>query len=273
MLPEPVAGGRRTRIAAMAETAKPVDLKPEALQAFTLYTLDAERAMASSLHEPSSFLWADQHPDIAKKILGGEIPAQFFSGEGPIHVPDGLIHDWIGSAFAPGAAVHDTLILIQDYNNHKNIYKPEVIDSRLLSHHDNNFHISLRVRKKKVMTVVLDTEHDVHYSGISPTRWMCRSFTTRISEVERAGTPKETIASPESGYGFMWRLNSYWRFEERDGGTWLECRAISLSRDIPKGLSWIVEPIIRKVPRESLIHTLQATKQALAEKVVASSAR
>jgi hypothetical protein len=61
----------------------------------------------------------------------------------------------------------------------------------------------------------------------------------------------------------LWRLNSYWRFEERDGGVYVECRAISLTRDVPTGLGWIVEPIVRKLPRQSLINTLTATRQAL----------
>jgi hypothetical protein len=81
--------------------------------------------------------------------------------------------------------------------------------------------------------------------------------------VEDAGKPKEKVLPPDSGFGFMWRLNSYWRLQERDGGVYLECRAISLTRDIPKGLAWIVEPIVRKLPAESLNRTLAATRQAL----------
>jgi len=154
--------------------------------------------------------------------------------------------------------------MVQDYDHHKTLYQPEVIDSRLIRRDGNDFHIHLRLLKKKVITVVLDTWHDVHYSQLSRTRWNLRSRTSRIQEVEHAGTPKETVLPPDTGHGFLWRLNSYWKFEERDGGTWLECRAISLTRDIPKGLAWIIDPIVRKLPRESLIHTLDATRKSLA---------
>jgi len=247
----------------MPETANSVQLAPQTLAAFEYYILEAELAMQPCFRGAASSLWPALKPDLALRIRNGQIAAEFWSSAGPIHVPDGLIHDWIGAAFVPGVTLAETLALIQNYDNHKNIYRPEVIESRLLSHEGNDFQISLRLRKKKVVTVVLDTCHDVHYAEISATRWTCRSFTTSIREVEHAGTPKEVVSVPDAGYGYIWRLNSYWNFEERDVGVWLECRAISLSRDIPKGLAWIIEPIIRKLPRESLIHTLQATRQAL----------
>jgi hypothetical protein len=155
------------------------------------------------------------------------------------------------------------LRLIQDYDNHKNIYQPEVIASRLISHRGNDFRIFLRLLKQKIMTVVLDTDHEVHYRSLDPTRWVCRSYTTRIAEVEHAGTPRESVLPPDTGNGFLWRLYSYWRFQERKGGVYIECRAISLTRDVPLGLGWIIEPIIQKLPKESLINTLEATRRAL----------
>jgi len=161
--------------------------------------------------------------------------------------------------------------LVQDYNNHKNVYKPEVIDSKLVSQHDNDFQIYLRLLKKKIITVVLDTDHDVHYSSLDGTRWFCRSYTTRISEVEDAGKPKEKVLPADSGYGFLWRLDSYWRFQERDNGVYVECRAISLTRDVPKGLGWIIEPIVRHLPKQSLTNTLTATRRALSSGAVQAS--
>jgi hypothetical protein len=95
---------------------------------------------------------------------------------------------------------------------------------------------------------------------------VCGSYSTSIAEVENAGGAKEKTLPPDTGYGFLWRLYSYWRFEERDGGTYVECRAISLSRDVPFGLGWAIEPIIQKLPRESLVNTLEATRQALISK-------
>jgi len=247
----------------MEQTAKPVQLKPQTVGAFDEYIREAESAMEQTLHGKSPFLWSDISSKKAELVRGGQVVAQFWAGQRPAKVTNGLIHDWIGAAFIPVTNLKKTLALIQDYNNHKNIYKPEVIASRLISHRGNDFQIYLRLLKKKIMTVVLDTDHDVHYRCIDRTRWTCRSYTTRIAEVENAGSPKEKVLLPDTGYGFLWRLYSYWRFQERDGGVYIECRAISLTRDVPLGLGWIIEPIIQKLPQESLINTLEATRQAL----------
>lgn len=247
----------------MSQTAQPVQLKPETLQAFDAYRRETEAVMEQTLHGSAPFLWSDTGPERAQQVRQGKIVAQFWSGEGPIHVVDGLIHDWIASVFIPDIPAERTVRLVQDYNNHKNIYKPEVIDSRLLSHVGNDFQIYYRLLKKKIITVVLDTYHDVHYSSLDDARWLCRSYTTGILEVEGAGSRKEKILPPDTGHGFLWRLYSYWRFQEREGGTFVECRAISLSRNVPLGLGWMIEPIIQKLPRESLMNTLKATRQAL----------
>jgi hypothetical protein len=247
----------------MAQTAKPVQLKPETVEAFDAYIHDAEAGMERTLRGTGPFLWSDSESERAQQLHAGQVLAQFWAGRGPVQVPNGLIHDWIGAALIPETTVEDTLALIQDYDNHKNIYKPEVIDSKLISRRGNDFRVYLRLLKKKIITVVLDTDHEVHYRSLDRLRWTCRSYTTRIAEVENAGTPAETVSPPDTGYGFLWRLYSYWRFLERDGGVNVECRAISLTRDVPFGLGWAIEPIIQRLPRESLINTLEATRQAL----------
>jgi hypothetical protein len=247
----------------MTQTVARVQLKPETLQAFDSYIQDAEREMEPSLHDSGTFLWCLADSPRAKLVRKGNVEVQFWSGDGPVRVPGGLIHDWVGAAFAPSTTVARTLALVQDYDHHKAVYRPEVIESKLLSHHGNDFQIYLRLLKKKVITVVLDTEHDVHYSALDAMSWSCRSHTTRIAEVENGGTAKEEVSQPDTGYGFLWRLYSYWRFQERESGVFLECRAISLSRDVPKGLGWLIDPIVRKLPRESLVKTLADTLEAL----------
>jgi hypothetical protein len=247
----------------MAQTANIVQLKPRTLEAFEAYIRDAEAAMDPSLHGHGAFLWSDTDPQIAQQVRRGDIAAQLWSGGASIKVSNGLIHDWIAAVFIPHTMVADALALIQDYDNHKSVYKPDVMDSKLISHEGNDFKIFLRLLKKKIITVVLDTDHDVHYSNVDQARSYCRSYTTRIAEVENAGTENEMVLEPDTGYGFLWRLYSYWRLQERDGGVYVECRAVSLTRDIPTGLGWVIEPIIRNLPKESLINTLKATRDAL----------
>lgn len=255
----------------MALTPKPVQLNRKTLEAFDAYIHNAEMKMEQSLHGSGAFLWSQHTPERAQAVDRGQVVAQFWSGEGPAKVPNGLIHDWIAAAFIPGSNIQQLLAVMQDYDNHKNTYKPEVIDSKLISRDGSDFRAYLRLLKKKIITVVLDTDHEVHYCPINKTRWVCRSYTTRIAEVENSGNPEERVLEPDTGYGFLWRLYSYWRFEERSAGNAgagvvIECRAISLTRDVPFGLGWAIEPIIKKLPQESLINTLEATRQALYRK-------
>jgi hypothetical protein len=247
----------------MAETANLMQLGPETLQAFERYGRDAEKEMDGTLHQARSFLWCDAEPGRAERVRAGSIPAEFWLGHGPLKVRGGLVHDWVGAAFIPDRTVRDAITLVQDYANHKVIYQPEVIDSKILQHHGNDFRIYLRLLKKKVITVVLDTDHEVEYLPLSGTRWFCRSHTTCIAEVENPGSPQEAVLPPDSGHGFLWRLYSYWKFQEKKGDLYVECRAISLTREVPFGLGWLIEPIIQNLPRESLIHTLECTRRGL----------
>ncbi len=247
----------------MAQPVSVVQLTQQTLEAFLSYTREAEAGMELTFDGSAPFLWSDENKDRARHVHKGDILAQLWSGQSPVRIPNGLIHDWIGAALVHGTTVEKALALVQDYDNHKNIYKPEVIDSRLISHHGDDYSIYLRLLKKKLITVVLDTYHDVHYQRVREDQWFLRSYTSSIAEVDDAGTAKEKVYPPDTGYGFMWRLYSYWKFMGEGDAVVVECRAISLSRDVPFGLGWIIDPIIKSLPRESLIHTLKATRQAL----------
>src|ERR1035441_4216210 len=233
----------------LALPAGAAELQPRTVEAFDRYIRQTEQRLADS----KVFLWADESADRASRVKAGEVVVEPFTGHGVVRLS------------LPGVTLERTLAMVRDYDHHKDVYRPEVIDSRVLSHTGNDFHIYLRLLKKKVITVVLSSEHDVKYSPLDKTRWRSVSRTTRIAEVDHAGMPDEREMPPGTGEGFLWKLNSYWRFEERDGGTWLECEAISLTRDVPAGLGWIVLPIIRDLPKQSLENTLRSTRTALAK--------
>ena len=120
----------------------------------------------------------------------------------------------------------------------------------------------MRLLKKQVITVVLDTTHDVNYLPVDgPISWYSRSTSLRTAEVENSGKPSEHELPPGQDHGFLWNLNSYWRFVERDGGVYVECEAVSLTRNVPTGLGWLINPIIRSLPRQSLENTLRSAQQ------------
>ena len=245
----------------MSSSPETMQLGSATLDAYVQHVAASEAGMSGTLQPDGPFLWCRGSNVRDQRVAAGKAIAEPAGEDAAIAVPDGLIHDWIGAARIPGATVANTLALLQDYERHKDVYAPDVADSRLVRRSDDAFQIYLRLRKKKVVTVVLDTDHDVQYEAISPSRWCCSSRTTRIAEVKHPGKGNEHVEEPDTGYGYLWRLASYWRLEEYDGGVLIECRAISLTRDIPKALAWIIEPIVMKLPRESLIATLEATRR------------
>jgi len=120
----------------------------------------------------------------------------------------------------------------------------------------------LQLRKKKIITVILDTNPDVLYSSLDSMRWRCRSYATRVAEVEHAGKPIQWARPPDTDYGFLWRLNSHWRFEEKDNCACVERCASSVTRNVPKGLGWSIGPMIGKLAGKSLTATIEATRRA-----------
>jgi hypothetical protein len=177
---------------------------------------------------------------------------------GTFEVKNGLIHDWAGGILATGATVEQVLKVLQNYDNYKNVYQPEVVDSKLLSHEGATWRPYLKIVKKKALTAVINSEYEVEYRPLGEGRWAMLSRSTKMAEVENG---KEL--APGTGHGFLWRLNAYWVIEPRPGGVYLECRTLSLSRNIPTGLGWIIRPIVSSLPRDSLSATLEATVRAL----------
>jgi hypothetical protein len=247
------------------------ELTPETKAAFAKYVEAAEKRMQGSLNATSAFLWLDallpaEKQKALQQLRAGIVVTdrleEKISGAG-IDVPKGMVHHWVGTVFVPGATVDQTLTLLQDYDQHKNLYKPEVVDSRLISHTGDDFRAFLRFYKKKIIGVTLNTEHEAQYRRLSASRAYSHSHTTKVAEVENAGEKDEHEKAPGKDNGFMWALNSYWRIEERDAGVYVQCEAITLTRSIPALLSPIVKPFVTEVPKESLYTTLNSTRQGL----------
>jgi hypothetical protein len=238
-------------------------LRPETQAAFERYIRVAEARIETQITRSDGFLAATT-PELRQRLKSGAIWVERRSGAGEFKPPHGLIHDWMGAVFLPGSTVRAVLELVQAYDRHKQIYQPEVIESRQLSRDGNDFRVRLRVRKHYVRTVVLDTEHEIHYQRRDDRHWSSRSRSISVSEIQDPGKRTEKPLPPGTEHGYLWLLNSYWNFIEADGGTYVEIEAISLSRDVPASLSWLITSIIRTLPRESLENTLRATQAALA---------
>lgn len=245
-------------------------LQPETGSAFDHYIQLSEQRMSKEL-DSGAFLRIDGLPsqqrsaDLAQ-LKNGEVVVErleTLDHGHPIPVPGGLIHHWIGTVFIPGATLMQTLAFLQDYDNQYKFYAPDVQRSKLLRRNGDDFKVFLRLRKHKVIAVVLDTEYDVKYSTLGQDRAASDSRSTRIAEVENPDKPNESEKPVGNDSGFLWRLNSYWRFLQRDGGVYVQLEAISLTRDIPTGLNWLIGPFVTSIPKESLVFTLTHTRDAV----------
>jgi hypothetical protein len=247
------------------------DLQPATVAAFDRYVRLTEARMARETSGQAPFIVVDGFAEPRKtpalsQLARGEFVIerlQTKDGGKEIGVPDGLIHHWVGVILVPGATVDRAVTLLQDYNRHAEIYKPAVARSRLLSQSGDDFRVYLRFYMKKVLTVVLNTENEAHFTRPSRDRAFSRIASTRIAEVENPDTPAEREKPIGKDGGYMWRLNTYWRFLERDGGTYIQCESISLTRGIPFGLGWAVGPFVTSIPKESLTFTLEKTRKTL----------
>jgi hypothetical protein len=220
-------------------------------------------------------LWIDsmaapQRTEAYAALKRGEVQIEQLStldNAKPIVCPGGMIHHWVGVVFIPGAKLEDVLAVLEDYDHQSTYYSPDVERSKIESRDGDHFRVFLRFRRHKVITVVLNTEHDVRYFHDAPGRSHSRSSAVRIAEVENPGARDEHEKQPGDDGGFLWRMETWWRMEERDGGVYVQSEAASLTRDIPTGLGWLVGPFVTSIPKETLVFTLEATRKAVLQKV------
>jgi hypothetical protein len=247
------------------------ELRPEAARGFDQYVRLTESRMQGELAPSGVFLWVDGLPEprrgeIYARLLRGEVISarlQTADPSGQSSTPGALIHHWVGTVFIPGVSLAQVLAVVQDYDRHAQYYKPEVAQSRMVEHAGEDFKVQYRLRKKKIITIILDTDYDVHRHPLDASRAYSNSLSTRIAQVENAGGPDEHELPPGKDGGYLWRLNSYWRYFDTGSGVYVQCEAVSLTRDIPAGLNWLVGSFVESVPKESLEFTLHSTSSAV----------
>jgi hypothetical protein len=237
-------------------------LSPKANSAFEQYDAKVRAELQQRWQGQRSYLWLDEHAQEKKSAHGGQPVVRPMSDDGGVSVPDGLVYDWLGAMFVPGATVEQVVRVLEDFNKHKDYY-PEVIASRTVERNGNTVRGYWRLRKKSAITVVLDAYVTASYSQDKPGDWHGESASTKVSEIEDPGTAKEHTLPPGQGHGFLWRFTAYWSLEQAPDGVYAECRTLSLSRTVPLGLGWAVQPIIKNMPRESLLSTLEGTRKAV----------
>lgn len=237
-------------------------LKPETVREFDAYMATVDQEMRQRLAGQRAFLWIDEHPNEKKQAESGEVVTYALTGSDGRDVTSGIVHDWVGDIYLRGVKLDTIRNFLLDTTRHPSVFH-DVTQAKILSKNDNHSVTQLRFLKKKYLTVVLDVQFSNSWQQIGPDRWFMDARSDKVNEVRDAGTPQETELPPGAGHGFMWRMNSEWLLRQDAGGTWVELRSITLSRDTPRGLGWIIRPLIRSFPGDAIQSTLEAMQRAI----------
>ena len=254
------------------------ELQPRTVAAWNRYVEATERRIAAELEQeaPDRFLVQDFRDDAAdarREVLAGRVridklETRDANGE-RIPVPKGAIHHWLGSALIPGVTLEEVLhALIHAVE--PEALQDDVIESRVLARPgEDRLEVFLKLRRKQMVTVHYNTEHAVAYVRHRPGAASSRSVSTRIAELDDAGTAREREKPIGRDRGFLWRLNSYWRYRQVDEGVIVECESLSLSRGIPRLLRWMASPLVNRTARDVLTQTLESMAEVLSTRAPA----
>lgn len=252
-----------------AEAAK---LKLETVLAWERYIYLTESRIAAELEAGEGFLIQDfltpkQAEEWKESIDSGGIwitkLATVDEEANALRIPSGMIHHWVGSVFIPATTTQELLGWMQEFDLHQERFE-QVADSRLISREGDTFQVFMRLRRKKMVAVHYNTEHLIQYRHHGPGRVSSKSVAVRIAQVNDAGGEKEMERPVGDDTGFLWRLNSYWRYQEVDGGVIVECESVSLSRGIPAAIRWLVTGFVETAARESMGGTLDSLREGVA---------
>ena len=245
-------------------TAQAADLKRETLSAWETYVRSATVQMQQRLRPDQPFLKLDEDHELMSNVKNGQIVILHNGSKGVKKVPSGLVHDWSGAAFIPGATLNQVFSVTRDYDHYKDFYRPNVVDSKAVSSGQAETRFSMvLMNKSALVNVAIEGDYRCLFFQVDEHRWYSMSETTRMREIENYGAPNQRELNDGQGAGLIWRLFSIVRFEERDGGVYIELEAIALSRDIPISLRWLVEPIVSRLSRSSLMTSLRQTEDAV----------
>jgi hypothetical protein len=239
-------------------------LRVETVKAWDEYIRSTDSRMQARLDGQMPFLWMDEALDRSRRIGRGEILVAPVLSHGTSKVPNGLIHDWIGGIFMPGATIKRLSAVLQDYGKYKEFYRPVVVDSKLLECTGMDQRFSMLLRHKVLfITAAIEGEYQASDVKVDSRHGYSVADTVRVQEIENYGNAAERLLPSGTGNGYIWRLHSIARYEERDGGVYLELEAIALTRDIPASVRWLVSPVVNHLSTNSLATTLQQTRDAV----------
>ena len=134
------------------------ELTEDTVRGFEEYVASLEKEFFTALGRGKRADWiAQMNVRERARVRNGEIVIRRYDDVPKLD--NGIIHDWAGVMFVPDVKADAVVELLMDYDRHSEIYD-EVVDSKLLKKTDDYRKGFLRFRKKQVLTVILNTEHE-----------------------------------------------------------------------------------------------------------------
>ncbi|MFM8533560.1 MAG: GtrA family protein [Acidimicrobiia bacterium] len=252
-------------VAGSASASGDAALQPKTVREFNSYAAAVESRRVRELTASHPFLDIERQPapqltrTLAALRRGDVIVATAFSPDlSEVPIDGGLINHWRGSVLVPRVTLDHLLKVLQGPSDQHQ--QDDVIRSRVVARGADAQSLFLRIKRTKIVTVMYDTEYDVTYKRLARDRAISTSLSTRIVEIENAGTARERAMPEGNDHGYMWRLNSYWRYKQLGNGVVVEVESLSLSRDLPPIIGPLIRPIVSGVARDSITRTLVALR-------------
>jgi len=252
--------------------ARAAELQADTASAWDKYFQWADQKVQRELAPPDKFLIEDYLPpkeqaEVRRKLQAGQIFTGKVSGVVPADtsfaVPNAEIHHWWGAILLPNIQLSDLLSFLKDYDHHAGKFA-DVQQSRVISKQDDHYRFYFRLRHSQaIITAYYNTEQECQYKTWDSKHVSSRSNAYKIAELENPDTSSEREKSPGNDRGFMWRLVSWWRFEQVGSGVIVELESASLSRDIPLFVKLLpgVSDYIRSTPRKTLESILTSIRE------------
>jgi hypothetical protein len=247
------------------------ELTQPTVDAFAHYVQLTEVRIQNEVSNPKQFLYIDSLPEKERnaaqaRLLGGQViiePMVTRENAKIIDIPYGMVHHWMAIGFLPGATRDQAMALAQNFGRYAELYAPDVQRVEILSRRDQRFEVSYRLYRRAIVTVVYNTRFGVDFFALDASRGYAVSRSIRIAEVENPDRGSEREFPVGNDHGYMWRLNLYTRYLERDNGVYIQIEFLSLSRSVPTIFAWLVNPYIRSVPKDYLTDYIVTTQKAL----------
>lgn len=204
-----------------------IELRGGALKAWDDYVQSAGLHMQARLDSQRPFLWTDEFSNRTLQVPRGEIVVAPLVGHGTQNVPGGLIHAWIGAVFIPNATFESALAIVHGYDRYKDLYKPVVVGAKLLActAMDRDFSMNWQ-RRVLFVNAAMEGQYRAHDFAVDARRGYSIADTRQVQEIGGYGHSGEHLLPPDQGNGYIWRLHSIARCEQRDGGVYLELEAV-----------------------------------------------